>query len=90
MVAQYLAATENGLAASTTNMIRAFRSLSSALKTCIVVLAACPFIAVSDAGRRQFAKRYTSSPEAYDAFLRAKSLFLARRPETNEEAREPT
>ena len=42
---------------------------------------------ISDAERRQLAKRYTSSPEAFDAFLRAKALFLARRPEANEEAR---
>ncbi|HEX6634268.1 MAG TPA: tetratricopeptide repeat protein, partial [Usitatibacter sp.] len=43
---------------------------------------------ISDAERRQLAKRYTSSPEAYDAFLRAKALFLVRSPKANLEARE--
>lgn len=42
---------------------------------------------ISNAERRQLAKRYTASPEAYDAFLRAKALFLVRRPEANREAR---
>ena len=42
---------------------------------------------ISDAERRQLAKRYTTSPEAYDAFLRAKALFLVRRPQANEAAR---
>lgn len=42
---------------------------------------------ISDAERRQLAKRYTASPEAYDAFLRAKALFLVRRPEANRQAR---
>ncbi len=42
---------------------------------------------ISDAERRQAAKRYTSSPEAYDYFLRAQALFLARRPEENDQAR---
>jgi TolB-like protein/Tfp pilus assembly protein PilF len=43
---------------------------------------------ISDAERRQLAKRYTNSPEAYDAFLRAKALFLVRSPKANLEARE--
>jgi DNA-binding winged helix-turn-helix (wHTH) protein/TolB-like protein/Tfp pilus assembly protein PilF len=43
---------------------------------------------ISDAERRQLAKRYTSSPQAYDAFLRAKALFLVRSPKANLEARE--
>ena len=42
---------------------------------------------ISDAERRALAKRYTSSPEAYDAFLRARALFLVRRPEANADAR---
>jgi DNA-binding winged helix-turn-helix (wHTH) protein/TolB-like protein len=42
---------------------------------------------ISDAERRQTAKRYTSSLEAYEDFLRAQALFLARRPEENKEAR---
>lgn len=42
---------------------------------------------VSDAERRRLAKRYTTSPEAYEYFLRAKALFLVRRPEENAEAR---
>jgi DNA-binding winged helix-turn-helix (wHTH) protein/TolB-like protein/cytochrome c-type biogenesis protein CcmH/NrfG len=42
---------------------------------------------ISAAERAQLAKRYTSSPEAYDLFLRAQALFLARGPEENQEAR---
>ncbi|MFZ3321191.1 MAG: tetratricopeptide repeat protein [Usitatibacter sp.] len=42
---------------------------------------------ISDAERRHVAKRYTSSLEAYEYFLRAQALFLARRPEDNEQAR---
>ena len=39
-----LAGTENDLLASTTNMIRALRSVVPALKTCIGMPAGCPFI----------------------------------------------
>lgn len=42
---------------------------------------------ISDAERRELAKRYTASPEAYEDFLRARALFLVRRPEENERAR---
>ena len=42
---------------------------------------------ISDAERWKAAKRYTSSPEAYEYFLRAQALFLARRPEDNDQAR---
>ncbi|HXK07643.1 MAG TPA: tetratricopeptide repeat protein [Verrucomicrobiae bacterium] len=42
---------------------------------------------ISDAELRQAAKRYTSNPEAYEYFLRAQALFLARRPEENDRAR---
>ena len=42
---------------------------------------------IVDAERRQAAKRYTSSTEAYACFLQAQALFLARRPEENEQAR---
>jgi DNA-binding winged helix-turn-helix (wHTH) protein/TolB-like protein/Tfp pilus assembly protein PilF len=42
---------------------------------------------VHDTERRQAAKRYTVSTEAYDDFLRAQALFLARRPEDNGQAR---
>lgn len=42
---------------------------------------------ISDAERRQLAKRYTNSPEAYEYFLRGKALFLVRRPEQNDQAR---
>jgi DNA-binding winged helix-turn-helix (wHTH) protein/TolB-like protein/Tfp pilus assembly protein PilF len=42
---------------------------------------------VNDAERRQAAKRFTVSTEAYDYFLRAQALFLARRPEENGQAR---
>ncbi len=43
---------------------------------------------VSDAERERVARRYTSSLEAYDLFLRAQALFLARGPAENREARE--
>lgn len=42
---------------------------------------------ISDAERRQLANRYTNSVAAYDDFLRAKALFLVRRPQDNELAR---
>jgi len=42
---------------------------------------------ISDVERRRLAKRYTSSLEAYDDFLRAQSLFLVRGDEENERAR---
>ncbi len=42
---------------------------------------------VSDAERQRVARRYTSSLEAYDLFLRAQALFLARGPAENREAR---
>ncbi len=42
---------------------------------------------ISDAERQKLAKRYTSSPEAYEYFLRGKALFLVRQPEQNEQAR---
>jgi DNA-binding winged helix-turn-helix (wHTH) protein/TolB-like protein/Tfp pilus assembly protein PilF len=42
---------------------------------------------ISDVERQRLAKRYTSSLEAYDDFLRAQSLFLVRRNEENERAR---
>lgn len=42
---------------------------------------------ISDAERRQLAKHYTNSVAAYDDFLRAKALFLVRRPQDNELAR---
>ncbi|MEO6748265.1 MAG: winged helix-turn-helix domain-containing protein, partial [Casimicrobiaceae bacterium] len=42
---------------------------------------------VSDLDRQRLAKRYTSSLQAYDDFLRAQTLFLVRRSEENEEAR---
>ena len=42
---------------------------------------------VSDAERQRLAKRYTRSLEAYDAFLRAQALFLARGVRENQEAR---
>ena len=42
---------------------------------------------VSDAERVRLAKRHTRSLEAYDAFLRAQALFLARGARENEEAR---
>lgn len=43
---------------------------------------------LNDAARRELAKRYTTSLDAYDNFLRAQSLFLVRQSEGNEEARE--
>jgi len=42
---------------------------------------------ISDAERRRLAKRYTSSLEAYDQFLRGQALFLVRRAEDNQRAR---
>jgi DNA-binding winged helix-turn-helix (wHTH) protein/TolB-like protein/Tfp pilus assembly protein PilF len=42
---------------------------------------------LSDAERRRLAKRYTQSTEAYEDFLRARALFLVRRPDANERAR---
>ena len=42
---------------------------------------------LSEAERRRLAKRYTRSTEAYEDFLRARALFLVRRPEANEQAR---
>jgi DNA-binding winged helix-turn-helix (wHTH) protein/TolB-like protein/Tfp pilus assembly protein PilF len=42
---------------------------------------------ISDAERARLAKRYTSSLEAYDCFLRAQALFLVRRAEENRAAR---
>jgi DNA-binding winged helix-turn-helix (wHTH) protein/TolB-like protein len=42
---------------------------------------------ISDAERRRLAKRYTSSLEAYDHFLRGQALFLVRRTEDNQRAR---
>jgi tetratricopeptide (TPR) repeat protein len=42
---------------------------------------------ISDAERRRLSKRYTSSLEAYDHFLRGQALFLVRRPEDNQRAR---
>jgi DNA-binding winged helix-turn-helix (wHTH) protein/TolB-like protein/Tfp pilus assembly protein PilF len=42
---------------------------------------------ISRAGREQLAKHYTSNPAAYDDFLRAKALFLVRRPQENDQAR---
>jgi DNA-binding winged helix-turn-helix (wHTH) protein/TolB-like protein/Tfp pilus assembly protein PilF len=42
---------------------------------------------ISDAERARLAKRYTTSLEAYDCFLRAQALFLVRRGEENRQAR---
>lgn len=42
---------------------------------------------IGDAERRRLAKRYTTSAEAYDYFLRGQALFLVRRTPDNEEAR---
>jgi DNA-binding winged helix-turn-helix (wHTH) protein/TolB-like protein/Tfp pilus assembly protein PilF len=42
---------------------------------------------MSDAERQRLAKRYTSSAEAYDYFLRGQALFLVRRTQDNREAR---
>ena len=43
---------------------------------------------VDESRRKQLAARYTPSIEAYDHFLRAQALFLARSPKENLEARE--
>ena len=43
---------------------------------------------LSDAVRQRLAKPYTRSLEAYDDFLRAQALFLVRRSEDNERARD--
>jgi DNA-binding winged helix-turn-helix (wHTH) protein/TolB-like protein/Tfp pilus assembly protein PilF len=42
---------------------------------------------ISDAERERLAKRYTSSTQAYDYFLRGQALFLVRRTQDNREAR---
>ncbi len=42
---------------------------------------------ISDVERRRLAKRYTSSLQAYDYFLRAQALFLVRQRDENETAR---
>jgi DNA-binding winged helix-turn-helix (wHTH) protein/TolB-like protein/Tfp pilus assembly protein PilF len=42
---------------------------------------------ISAAEREDLAKHYTNNPAAYDNFLRAKALFLVRRPAENEQAR---
>ena len=42
---------------------------------------------ISDAEQKRLAKRYTNSPEAYEHFLRAQSLFLVRRTGENQQAR---
>jgi DNA-binding winged helix-turn-helix (wHTH) protein/TolB-like protein/Tfp pilus assembly protein PilF len=42
---------------------------------------------ISNAERTRVAKRYTTSLEAYDCFLRAQALFLVRRGEENRQAR---
>jgi DNA-binding winged helix-turn-helix (wHTH) protein/TolB-like protein len=42
---------------------------------------------ISAVERRRLAKRYTSSLEAYDYFLRAQALFLVRQPDANDKAR---
>ena len=42
---------------------------------------------ISNAERQQLAKRYTSNAEAYENFLRGRTLFLVRRPEENDQAR---
>ncbi|HZO03744.1 MAG TPA: winged helix-turn-helix domain-containing protein [Burkholderiales bacterium] len=42
---------------------------------------------ISEAERARLAKRYTTSLEAYDCFLRAQALFLVRRGEENTQAR---
>ena len=44
---------------------------------------------ISDAERRRLAKRYTSSLEAYDYFLRGQALFLVRRAEDNQARARP-
>ena len=43
---------------------------------------------MSEAERRHLAQRHTRSLEAYDHFLRAQSLFLARQPAENAQARD--
>src|SRR5687767_5695020 len=43
---------------------------------------------VSDAERQRLAKRYTRSLEAYDYFLQGQALFLVRRTEENQQARD--
>ena len=43
---------------------------------------------LSAAARQRLAKRYTRSLEAYDHFLRGQALFLVRRVQDNEEARD--
>ena len=42
---------------------------------------------IGGAERERLAKRYTSSPQAYDYFLRGQAAFLVRRTPDNEEAR---
>ncbi|MGH9805768.1 MAG: winged helix-turn-helix domain-containing tetratricopeptide repeat protein [Terriglobia bacterium] len=42
---------------------------------------------LTDAARRQIAKRYTRNLEAYDDFLHGQALFLVRQPEDNDGAR---
>ena len=42
---------------------------------------------IGGAERERLAKRYTSSPQAYDYFLRGQALFLVRRTRNNAEAR---
>jgi DNA-binding winged helix-turn-helix (wHTH) protein/TolB-like protein/Flp pilus assembly protein TadD len=42
---------------------------------------------ISEAERQRLAKRYTTSAQAYDYFLRGQALFLVRRTRNNEEAR---
>jgi tetratricopeptide (TPR) repeat protein len=42
---------------------------------------------ISDVERRRLAKRYASSLEAYDYFLRGQALFLVRQRDANEKAR---
>jgi DNA-binding winged helix-turn-helix (wHTH) protein/TolB-like protein/Tfp pilus assembly protein PilF len=44
-------------------------------------------VKLDEAARRQIAKRYTRSLEAYDDFVRAQALFLIRHAEANAEAR---
>jgi DNA-binding winged helix-turn-helix (wHTH) protein/TolB-like protein/Tfp pilus assembly protein PilF len=44
-------------------------------------------VKLDEAARRGIAKRYTRSLEAYDDFLRAQALFLARQADANAEAR---
>jgi TolB-like protein/Tfp pilus assembly protein PilF len=42
---------------------------------------------IGEAERRRLARRYTTSPQAYDYFLRGQALFLVRRTRDNQEAR---